>query len=185
MQMHLRPEGHQADKCVLRQKRDRLPHGQFDVLQFFLDDAGVDDEQEHWRQRCWRSRGSGDEVLDGGALCEELGGHVVLGDAGVVRGEVVAREAERADPDLGGEVDTGEGVEERRARRLAAEWRVGKGRRREGLGGADRGDGGGERNDAAAGFNLGPRPGVPCEADRVRAIGVGGRRSRGGVGRHD
>lgn len=51
---------------------------------------------------------------------EELGGHVVLGDTGVVRGKVVAREAKRADPDLGGVVDTGEGVDESGARRLAA-----------------------------------------------------------------
>ena len=38
---------------------------------------------------------------------------VVLGvlDAGVIR-EAVALEAERADPDLGGEVDDGEGVED-------------------------------------------------------------------------
>lgn len=115
---------------------------------------------------------------------EELGGHVVLGDAGVVRGEVVARETKGADPDLGGVVDTGEGIEERGARRLAAERWVGKGRRGEGLGGANRADGGGERDNTAAGLNLGPRPGVPCEADSVWAIGVSGRRSRGGVGRH-
>lgn len=51
---------------------------------------------------------------------EKLGGHVVLGDTGVVRGKVVAREAKRADPDLGGVVDTGEGVDESGARRLAA-----------------------------------------------------------------
>jgi len=46
-----------------------------------------------------------------------------------VRREVVPGEAERADPDLGGEVDAREGVEEGRARRLAAERGVGERRR--------------------------------------------------------
>lgn len=102
-----------------------------------------------------------------------------------MRGEVVPGKAERADPDLGGVVDTGEGVEERGTGRLASERRVGQRRRGEGLGAADRRDGGGERDNAAAGLDLGPRPGVPREADGVRAVGVGGRRGRGGVGRHD
>ena len=44
---------------------------------------------------------------------EELGGEVVVRDAGVVGREVVALEAERADLDLGGEVNDGEGVEDR------------------------------------------------------------------------
>lgn len=116
---------------------------------------------------------------------EELGGHVVLGDASVVRGEVVAREAKRADPDLGGVVDAGEGIEEGGARRLAAERWVGEGGRGEGLGRADRRDGGGERDNAAAGLDLGPWPGVPCEANSVRAIGICRRRGRGAIGRHD
>lgn len=50
-------------------------------------------------------------VFDGGVLREELGGEVVVGDGLVVVGEVVAVEAEGADPDFGGEVDDGEGVE--------------------------------------------------------------------------
>jgi hypothetical protein len=49
-------------------------------------------------------------VLDGSVLGEELGGEIVIGDGGVGGGEVVALEAEGADPDLGGEIDDGEGV---------------------------------------------------------------------------
>lgn len=67
--------------------------------------------------------GSGKSVLDGGVLGEEFGGDVGFGDGGVVVGEVVALEAEGADPDVGGEVDAAEGVEDGRAR-LAAEGRV-------------------------------------------------------------
>lgn len=43
---------------------------------------------------------------------EELGGEVLVGDGVVVGGEVVALEAEGADPELGDEVDDGEGVED-------------------------------------------------------------------------
>ena len=43
---------------------------------------------------------------------EELDRELVVEDGGVVGREVVALEAERADPDLGGEVDDGEGVED-------------------------------------------------------------------------
>nr|POE46402.1 hypothetical protein CFP56_56725 [Quercus suber] len=42
---------------------------------------------------------------------EELGREVVVGDGGVVGREVVALKAKWADPDLGDEVDNGEGVE--------------------------------------------------------------------------
>ena len=51
-------------------------------------------------------------VLDGGVMREELGGEVVVRDAGVVGREVVALEAERADLDLGGKVDNGKEVED-------------------------------------------------------------------------
>lgn len=50
-------------------------------------------------------------VLDSRVLREELGGEIVLGDGGVVRRKVIAREAEGAYPDLGGEIDDGEGIE--------------------------------------------------------------------------
>ena len=52
-------------------------------------------------------------VLDSGVMREELGGEVVVGDGGVVGREVVALEAEKAYPDLGGEVDDCEGVEDK------------------------------------------------------------------------
>ena len=55
-------------------------------------------------------------VLNGGVMREELSGAVVVGDGGVVGREVVALEAERADPYLGGEVNDGEGVEDKATR---------------------------------------------------------------------
>ena len=51
-------------------------------------------------------------VLDGGVIREELGEVVVVRDGGVVGREVVALEAEKADLDLGGEVDDGEKAED-------------------------------------------------------------------------
>ena len=51
-------------------------------------------------------------VLNGGVIREELGKEVVIGDGGVVRREVVALEAKRADSDLGGKVNDGKGVED-------------------------------------------------------------------------
>jgi len=104
------------------------------VLQLLLDDAGVHDEEKYGRRgrRCAAypgDAGSANDVLDGGALREELDGDVGLRYGSVVRGKVVPGEAERADPDLGGEVDAHEGVEERGAGRLAAERRVRERRR--------------------------------------------------------
>lgn len=50
-------------------------------------------------------------VFDGGVLRVEFAGEIGLGDGVVVRREMVALIAEGTDPDLGGEVDAGEGVE--------------------------------------------------------------------------
>ena len=87
----------------------------------------------------------------------------------VVRRERVPLEAERADPDLGGEIDAGEGVEDGDAG-AALEGSVGEGRD---VGvAADRGDGGGEGDDALAGFDLGARPDVPGHANSVHAFGI-------------
>ena len=52
-------------------------------------------------------------VLDGGVIREELGEEVVVRDGGVVGREVVVLEAEKADLDLGGEVDDGEKAEDK------------------------------------------------------------------------
>lgn len=41
---------------------------------------------------------------------EELGGEIVVGNGGIVRREVVAIEAEEADPHFGGKIDDGERV---------------------------------------------------------------------------
>lgn len=51
-------------------------------------------------------------VLNSGVLREQFGGEIVVGNGGVVRGEVVAIVAKGADPDFGGEIDDGEGVED-------------------------------------------------------------------------
>ena len=64
-------------------------------------------------------------VLDGGVLRVKLAGEVRFGDHGVMVGKVVALEAERADPDLGSEVDAAEGVEKGDAS-LATKRRVGE-----------------------------------------------------------
>lgn len=159
--MHLRAEGDEAHECVLRQERDGLPHGHLNVLQLLLDDAGVDDEEKYGRRGRRRAAypgdaGSADDVVDGGALREELGGDVGLRYGSIVRGKVVPGEAERADPDLGSEVYAREGVEERGTGRLAAERRVRERRRgcRGGIWDTSERDGGGERHDAAAGLDL-------------------------------
>ncbi|KAB2606727.1 transport protein SEC23-like [Pyrus ussuriensis x Pyrus communis] len=73
-----------------------------------LDHADVDDENKD------RMRGgffNGRVILNGGVLGEKLNGEVLVGDGGVVGRKVVTGEAERADPDLGGVIDGGEGVE--------------------------------------------------------------------------
>lgn len=50
-------------------------------------------------------------VLNCSVLGEELGGEIVVGDRGVIGRKVVALEAEGANPELGGKVDDGEGIE--------------------------------------------------------------------------
>lgn len=122
---------------------------------------------------------SGEGVIDGGELGVELGGDVGFGDGGVVVGEVVALVAEGADPEEGGEVDAGVGVEDGGAG-LAAE----RGVREVGNVGvvADRGDRGGQGDDALGGLHLGARPGVPGHADAVDAFRIGlGHLRHGGV----
>ena len=107
--------------------------------------------------------------MDGGVLRVELGGDVGLGDGGVVVGEVVALEAEGADPDVGAEVDAAEGAEHGGAG-LAPERRVGE-RRDVGVG-ADRGDRGREWDHALAGLDLGAGPRVPRHAHAVDALRI-------------
>lgn len=105
----------------------------------------------------------------------ELAGEVGVRDGGVVGREVVALVAEGADPDLGGEVDPGEGVEDGGAG-LAAERRVGE---RGDVGvGAEGGDAGGKRDHALAGLDLRARPHVPAHADAVDAFGIHARHLR-------
>lgn len=79
----------------------------------------------------------GERISESGVLRIKLSGDIVLGDAGVVGREVVALEAEGADPDLCGEIDTAKGVQRGDAG-LAAERGVRK--RRNFWVRADRGD---------------------------------------------
>lgn len=77
--------------------------------------------------------------------------------------------AERADPDLGGEVDAREGVEGGRAG-LAAQRRVWE---RGDVGvGPDRGDAGGEWDHALAGLHLSAWPNVPRHPHSVDPLRV-------------
>lgn len=175
MDVHEGPEGDQPDERVLREELDGPQQRGLEEPQLLLDQARVDDEHEHGGHRGGAVVGGG--VLDRGVLGEELGGEVVVGDGGVVGGEVVALEAERADPDLGGEVDDREGVEDRPAV-AAAERGVGE----DGHGGegTERGVDGGDGDDAAGG--LLPRAGhdVPRHADAVLGLQVQELRHRGG-----
>lgn len=78
-------------------------------MDLLVDEAGVEEEEEDGGRV--EGVGEREDVLDGGVLGVEFAGEVGFGDGVVVRGEVVALVAEGADPDLGGEVDAGEGVE--------------------------------------------------------------------------
>lgn len=84
-----------------------------------------------------------------------------------MRRELVTVEAEGADPDLGDEIDDGEGVKDGAAV-AAAERSVGESGC--GGGGAERGVYGGDRDDAVSGVGFGPRYHVPRHADRVLSL---------------
>lgn len=87
----------------------------------------------------------------------------------VVRREVVALEADGADPDLGGEIDAREGVESGGAG-AAAEGSVGDGLDVAVV--ADRGDAGGDGDDALAGFDFVAGPDVPRHPDGVDSFRI-------------
>lgn len=99
----------------------------------------------------------------------ELPGDIGLRDRIIMRGEMIALIAKRADPDLSSEIDAREGIEDGRAR-LAAErgirevWNV---RVR-----TDQADVSSKGDDALASFDLGAGPCVPCHADSVNAFGI-------------
>ena len=140
-------------------------------MEFFGNYAGVQEEEE--------DRGMGEVrvdvvvvklVLESGVLGIEFGREVRFRDLGVVRGKVVAVEAEGADPDLGGEVDAREGVEDGGAG-LAAERRVGE-RGGNVWVGTEEGNGCGEGYDALARLHLGARPQVPRHAHSVHAFRI-------------
>lgn len=50
-------------------------------------------------------------VLDGGVLRVEFTGEISFGNRGIMRRKMVALVTERADPDLGGEINARESVE--------------------------------------------------------------------------
>jgi len=117
--MNKRSKRNESNERVLGQKLNRLRERGAQEPDLLFDDARVDDKEENRGYGgviISGAHGGVGVVLDGGVLREELGGEGVVGDGGVVRGEVVALEAEGADPDLGGEVDDAEGVEDGAAR---------------------------------------------------------------------
>lgn len=104
-----------------------------------------------------------------GVLRVELGGDIGIRDGGVVVGEVVALEAERADPDERSEVDAAEGVEHHRAG-LAPQRRVGE--RRDLVVRPDRGNRGGDWDHALARLHLRPGPHVPRHPNPVDPLRI-------------
>lgn len=118
----MRAVGNQPNKRVSGKQPHGPPHRRLDELQLLLDNASVDhEEKDRRRRRGGGVVGGGGLVLDGGELGVKLAGDVGLRDGGVVMGEVVAREAEGADPDLGGEVDAAVRVDHGGARGFASE----------------------------------------------------------------
>jgi len=173
MNLDLRAEGHEADEGVIGKKANGATKRGFEKLDLLLDETGVEEEEENGGRV--EGIGEGEDVLDGGVLGVEFAGEVGFGDGVVVRGEVVALVAEGADPDLGGEVDAGEGVEGGGAGFAAERGVLEAGDVRVGT---DEGDGGGERDDALAGFDLGAGPHVPRHAHSVDTLGIWARHLR-------
>lgn len=148
MDMDEAPEGDEPDEGVIGQETKRLGQSRLEKRQLLLDHTGVDDEDEDGRRGRLLERRV---VLDCGVLGEELGGEVLIGNGGVVGREVVAGEAEGADPDLGGVIDGGEGVEDGAAgaaseRGVGEDWHVGER--------LDWGVDSGDRNHAVGGLLL-------------------------------
>lgn len=110
--VHKSPEGDQPHEGIVRQEINGLRKCRLQEGHLLFDDAGVHHKQED-RGDSGAIRGG--LVFDGGVVGEELGWEIVLGDGGVVRREMVALEAEGADPYLGSEVDYGEGIQDRAA----------------------------------------------------------------------
>lgn len=65
-------------------------------LEIILIDAGIHDVQKDWRNLST----PGQRVLDRRVLCQQLCRQVCVGDVAVVRGELVAMQTERANPEL-------------------------------------------------------------------------------------
>lgn len=165
--MNKRSKRNESNERVLGQKLNRLRERGAQEPDLLFDDARVDDKEENRGYGgviISGAHGGVGVVLDGGVLREELGGEGVVGDGGVVRGEVVALEAEGADPDLGGEVDDAEGVEDGAARAAPERGVVEERHRGEVLyGSVDGGDG----DDGVLGVLLRARDHVPRHSHAV------------------
>ncbi|KAF2312542.1 hypothetical protein GH714_035014 [Hevea brasiliensis] len=155
------PKSDEANEGIFREEADGLGQGGLEKGHLLLDDTSVDHEHEYRRGRTFLS---GSLVLDGGVLREELGREVVVADGGVVRWEVVALEAEGADPDLGGKINDGERVKHGAAS-TATEGRVREdGRVRKGF---DRSVNGGDGDHTVAGLLLGAWEHIPRHSHAV------------------
>lgn len=111
MNMDESAEGNQSDERMIGEEIDRLRNRGLEEGHLLLNYASIEDEHENRRLRRRRGVGGLVLVLDGCVLREELGRKVVVRDGGVSRWKMVALKAERADPDLGDEIDDGERVE--------------------------------------------------------------------------
>lgn len=160
-------EGDEADEGIVGEEIDGLREGGFEEEKLLLDHTRVDDEEEDGREGRRIGGGGSAEVFDGGVLVEELGGEVGFGDGGVVRGEVVALEAERADPDLGGEIGVAEGVEDGSAGAAAEGGVRNEGRRLRRGERLERGVDCRDGDDAVVGFLLRAWKYVPWHANSI------------------
>ncbi|RDX67816.1 hypothetical protein CR513_53262, partial [Mucuna pruriens] len=176
--LNLRAEGDKPDEGVVGEKANGLSERGFEEVKLLVDDAGVEEEEKDGGLGEGRVR-VGDGILNSGILGVKFAGEVGLGDLGVVRGEVVAIVAEGADPDLGGEVNAREGIEDRRAGSAAERGVRECGRDVRVV--TDEGDGGGQGNHALARLHFRARPQVPRHAHAVHAFRIGVRHLRHSV----
>lgn len=172
--LHVRPEGDESHQTILGQQIQNLLNAIRQLRQLLDVRAGIDAEDEGRRTR---GRNAGKFVFARCELRDQFCGQVRLADVlGVVRGEMIPRQAEWADPQLGSIVDLAVGVQDRMAGGGgAADGVVLEGRGwgavgRELFEGSVEGADGG---DASRGFEARGGPNVEREASACGFFGVG------------
>jgi len=166
--------GNHSSQAVLREQIQDLLYRVGQLRQFLHVGARVDAEDERGRAR---RRDGRQLVLARGELRYQFRGQVRLGDVlGVVRREVVPRQAEGADPQFGAVVDLAVRVEDDVARGgRAADWIVGQRRGRGAVGREllERGVTGADGGDAAGRLEAGGGPAVEGEPGARLLLGGG------------